>query len=152
MAKAADGNAVDLEKIPKASKAGKAALQAFSTAANMATSVLIAKGIDLAATAIDNYIHRADYAKEAIDSLKSEYDNGTSQLASLNAELETTAQRISELENKGHLSFTQQAELDKLKEQNMELERNILLQNEKNKIIAEKAVSKYRAKQDWKVK
>ena len=148
MAKAADGKAVDLEKIPKASKAGKAALQAFSTAANIAAFALIAKGIDLIANEVDNYIHRVEYAKEAIDSLESEYDNGASQLASMNAELETTTQRIGELENKGHLSFTEQTELDKLKEQNMELERNILLQNEKNKIIAEKAVSKYRAKQD----
>ena len=84
----------------------------------------MAKGIDLVATAIDNYIHCAEYAKEAIDNIKVEYNNGTSQLASMNAELETTAQRISELENKGHLSFTEQAELDKLKEQNVELERN----------------------------
>lgn len=69
--------------------------------------------------------------KEYIEQLKEtsqEVKDISSNIKSLNSELEATKQRIEELENKGPLSVTEDEELDKLREQNAELERQIQLE------------------------
>jgi DNA repair exonuclease SbcCD ATPase subunit len=68
-----------------------------------------------------------DYVEELKDTSE-ELDNIRSNIESLNSELETTKSRIEELESKGPLTLTEQEELDKLKEQNAELERQIRLE------------------------
>lgn len=68
-----------------------------------------------------------DYVEELKDTSE-ELDNIRSNIESLNSELETTKNRIEELESKGPLTLTEQEELDKLKEQNAELERQIRLE------------------------
>lgn len=82
--------------------------------------------ISLVATAIYK-IHDAltltvDEANEARENASNELQQAQSDLGSINSELETTKQRIEELESKDALSFTEQSELDKLKEQNKLLE------------------------------
>lgn len=69
----------------------------------------------------DNYIKKLE---EETKNLKEIQNN----LKDLNDELETTKSRIEELENKGPLTLTEQEELDKLREQNAELERQIQLE------------------------
>lgn len=56
---------------------------------------------------------------------KQEYDNVTTEIKSLNDELKTTKDRIEELQNKDVLTIVEQEELDKLKETNDELEREL---------------------------
>lgn len=74
----------------------------------------------------ENYIKKLE---EETESLK----NIQSNLQSVNKELETTKNRIEELQSKGTLSFVEEEELNRLKEQTAELERQeeILLSQEK---------------------
>ena len=81
----------------------------------------------------ENFVEKLD---EETDSLKSVQ----SELQSVQSELETTRDRIEELESKGSLSFVEEEELNRLKQQTAELERQeeILLAQEqraKNKQI-----------------
>ena len=77
--------------------------------------------------------------EDAVDSVKdaqSEYSESTSQLQSLNTELDNTKARVNELNSMDSLSITDQAELNRLQLQTKELERQIELQkrlNEDNK-------------------
>lgn len=54
---------------------------------------------------------------------QSEYASTISEIQSLNSEIDTTSSKISELEARGPLTITQKSELDQLKLQNAELER-----------------------------
>ena len=78
-----------------------------------------------------------DNTREKLADLKSECDSITSNIKSVNGEIETTKQRIAELESKGTLTFTEKEELDNLVKQNNELQRTIdllkLKQNENQK-------------------
>lgn len=68
-----------------------------------------------------NFIKKLEEETENLKNIRSNLD-------SLNSELETTKSRIEELESKGPLTLTEQEELNKLKEQNAELERQIQLE------------------------
>lgn len=63
--------------------------------------------------------------EEKLANLKSEYSSFDSELNSLNSELKTTTDRMSELENKDSLTFTEQEEYDNLVKTNNELQRTI---------------------------
>ena len=77
--------------------------------------------------------------EDAVDSVKdaqSAYSESSSQLQSLNTELDNTKARVNELNSMDSLSITDQAELNRLQLQTKELERQIQLQkrlNEDNK-------------------
>lgn len=68
-----------------------------------------------------------DYVEQLKDT-SAEIKTLQSNIESLNSELNTTKSRIEELESKGPLTLTEQEELNKLKEQNAELERQIQLE------------------------
>lgn len=67
-----------------------------------------------------------------LDDAKSSYNDTASQIETLNSKLTDTQSKISELEGYDKLSFTDQQELDKLKTQNDELQREIDLQKKIN--------------------
>ena len=96
----------------------------------------------------DNYIKKLE---EESKNLKEIQEN----LKDLNSELETTKQRIEELESKGPLTLTEQEELDKLKEQNAELERQIKLEEAREERArnkqAKEAVGAFKTDEDFKV-
>lgn len=129
-----------LEQQTLGAKAATAATKVLSTAGNMLLMWGISEVIGAAVTSIDNYIHRVEKANETIDNARSEYENSKSEIESTNTELEETKQKISELESKGVLSFTDEAELDKLKQQNNELEKTIMLQEKKKENEAKQVV------------
>lgn len=64
----------------------------------------------------ENHLERLEEETEKLKNIQSE-------LKSVSDELETTRDRIDELNSKGTLSFVEQEELDRLKEQTIELER-----------------------------
>lgn len=76
----------------------------------------------------DKIITTTDELKEELDDLNSEISEMKSDLDSLNSELETTQDRMEELLSMDSLSFTEQEELENLRLQNAELERQIKLQ------------------------
>lgn len=103
----------------------KAALSSLWTAlgpvgiAILATTAAIAAfavAFDLATTSHKEYLEQLDESSEKLQDIQSE-------IQSVNDELKTTKNRIEELENKGTLSFTEQDELNRLRQQNNELER-----------------------------
>ena len=63
--------------------------------------------------------------EENLRKLKSEYSDIKSELDSLKDEFDTTKEKITELQSKGKLSFTEKEELDRLKAQNNEIQRSI---------------------------
>ena len=125
-----------------ASKTASLGMKALSLAANMFVIGLISKGIDLASEAISNYIHRVERANEAIDESRSSYEESVSSIDSMNSELQTTQDKINDLQSKGTLSFTDAEELENLKKQNDELERSIDLEEKKKQNSATSTVSK----------
>ena len=79
--------------------------------------------------------------REKLEESKKEYQNIASEIKSVNDELSTTNKRISELESKDKLTFTEADELENLRKQSTELQRqNDLL--EAQAIIQRKKVNK----------
>lgn len=116
-----------LEQMTIGAKAANIALEGLKMAANMIAGMLIAEGIQLAVTAIDNYIHRVEKANEAMDEAVSEYDSAKTALKDTTSQLEEQNKRIDELNKKDKLTYVEQEELDKLKEatRQLELQKNI---------------------------
>lgn len=112
-----------LDQVSLGAKVGEIALKGLSMAGNMLASWAITAVIQLVVTAFDNFIHRVEIAKKALSDTKSNFDSIKSEFNDLNAELETNAERIKELENLPKLSIIEQDELNTLKEINKELER-----------------------------
>lgn len=109
------------------SSLGSEIIGIFTRAAGAITAVTAWIGaISLVATAIykiyDALVLTVDEANEAREDASNELQQAQSDLDSINSELETTKQRIEELEGKDALSFTEQEELENLKEQNRLLE------------------------------
>ena len=84
--------------------------------------------IALVVKGIDNATVTAEEAKEKLEDLNTEINSLTSDLDSLNSKLETIQERMEELLSKDTLSFVEQEELNNLKLQNEQLERQIELQ------------------------
>ncbi len=87
-----------------AAKAHSAALKAVSMASNMILFIIIAKGIQLAATAIDNYIHRVEKARERTDELLDEFKDMNNTLADHRQVVADLADRYDELSKGVNLS------------------------------------------------
>ena len=75
---------------------------------------------------------------EELDDLRSELESTKSEIESLNSELETTRDKIAELEARPSLSLTDQDELKRLKQQNVERERQLKIQEALAKSTEEK--------------
>lgn len=116
-----------LEQMTIGAKAANIALEGLKMAANMIVGMLIAEGIQLAITAIDNWIHRVEKANDAMDEAVSEYDSAKTALKDTTSQLEEQNKRIDELNKKDKLTYVEQEELDKLKEatRQLELQKNI---------------------------
>ena len=97
----------------------------LATPMGMATAAAI--GIFAIVKLVDHFTVSVDESREALVRLKEEYNENESELASLNSELQTTADRIAELQEQDTLTFTEAEELENLKLQNAELEREIAL-------------------------
>lgn len=103
-----------------------------TTALNAALSMGIGLLINLVIEGIDRAIHRTEY-------LVDDWNEAKDKVEELNSELETTRDRIDELQSKGSLSFVEQSELNELKKANEELERNLRLQKEAEEIAGKEA-------------
>lgn len=122
----------------KASTIGmKVATTALNTAImtiGTALAQLVIQGI---VKLYDSFANAADNARQKLEDLKAEYDDNASKLKEYNSELETTRLRMHELLNMDSLSYTEQEELGKLRQSNYELEREISLLEQKQKLLKE---------------
>lgn len=90
--------------------------------------IAIAVALGIAMGKIADRVYSAEkYAKKALDKSAEKVDDVRSEVESLNSELKTTQDRIDELNAKEHLTLVEQEELNRLKETNEELEREIRL-------------------------
>ncbi len=106
--------------------------------------VILAIGAIAGGIAIFNHFHKTtEELQEELNELKSGLQDIQTELESVGSELETTQDRMAELLALPSLSFIEQEELDRLKEQNEELERRERLlkaeEEREKKRVAEKA-------------
>ena len=136
-----------LEQMTIGAKAASVVLKALSIAGNMVAMWAITKGIELAVTAIDNYIHRVEKANETMSEAVSEYDSAKTALKDTTSQLEEQNKRIDELNKKDKLTYVEQEELDKLKEatRQLELQKNIEEKEKANSAreVADKTVTAF---------
>lgn len=104
--------------------------------------------LTLGAKAINGYIHKFENAVSKAEDSKAAFESTQSELNSMNAELETTTQRISELQalkDAGTITLAEESELETLKLQNEELQRQISLKqqlaNEQGQTSVDDAIS-----------
>lgn len=108
-----------------AHKVGTVAIKAFNialtTAARAVAFLLATKFIEWIANVVQKNRELNRTMEESIEV----FETLGSEIESINKELETTKDRIDELNGKENLSFTEQEELERLKEQNAELDREL---------------------------
>ena len=113
----------------KMSEAATLRLKVETVALNMALNMAIMAGITAAIWAMgkayDAAVNRVKNLREAAEDSAQTYEDLKSDIENINDEMKTTSDRIDELNGKDHLSFVEQEELQKLKETNEELERQL---------------------------
>lgn len=102
---------------------GKAAL-------SMGIDMLIGMALNAGLKAIDNYIHRVEYAKEAMQTSFGDLSTASSDLTGTQTELDSINAQISELQGKGNLTFVEQQQLSQLRETRAELEKTKVAQQQ----------------------
>ncbi|MBR2890973.1 MAG: phage tail tape measure protein [Bacilli bacterium] len=93
---------------------------AAAMAANPIGAILVA--VTALVSGLKYLCEEADRAQERFENLQQEFQDAKQKVEETNDELKTTKDRIKELKTKGSLTFTEQAELDKLENANKKLE------------------------------
>lgn len=119
------GEAVSFEVLGVSIKKAAAALWAFLTTNPVGWAILAAGAIAATVAILDHFTVSLEESKEQLKELKTECNNIESDLSSMNNELQTTVDRMKELEDKDTLTFTEKEEYDNLKKTNKELQRKI---------------------------
>lgn len=123
-------NAIQFLATGAAAETGAAEIATFSAALYTLLPIigLVVVGIYAVVKVIQALYVSADEAREKIQKATEAYEEQTSALESLNSELKTTKDRIDELNSQDSLTIVEQEELEKLKQQEASLERQIKLQ------------------------
>lgn len=133
-----------------AAKAGKVALQLLASAGSMIAGILIGEAISGVIKLIDNQIHAAEKAQEAMEDSMAAYEKSKEELKNVNKELESNEKRIDELLAKDYLTYTEESELQRLKDVNEQLliQRALLEETTENGLTQtiEKTVDAYNKK------
>lgn len=136
-----DDLAYSFDRATLSAKAGQIAMKGLSIAGNMLAGMAIGVAINLAVKAIDHYVNRVKYAREALADANAEYKNTVSEIESINTELDSLAEKMHALEE-GGITFAEQEEYDRLKDSTAELERQLALKETMAKLEAREAASK----------
>lgn len=126
-----------MQKTTLASKAAAAGMGLLNAAMTGLVVAVASWAIGELIQAFDNWIHKQDVAAEKVQQFANEFESLQTELQSLQSELDGVNQRIEELKSKGTLTFAEADELQRLREQNAELQRSIELK----KILAEQSAS-----------
>lgn len=117
-------------------------LQMLTTAAQAAAIWAITEGFRLVVNAVQDYVNRAEIAKEKMENSKKAYQDTTDEIKSLNDELEQNKERMAEINSQDVITYTDQQELNKLETANTRLERQIELKEHLAEIEARDAANK----------
>ena len=131
----------NLDRSTLSAKAGQIAMKGLSIAGNMLAGMAVGVAINLAVKAIDHYVNRVKYAREALADANAEYKNTVSEIENINTELDSLAEKMHALET-GGITFAEQEEYDRLKDSTAELERQLAIKQTMAKLEAREAASK----------
>lgn len=125
-AKQADRSGDLLQQYTDYMKLGASAAKKFGAAiksigANMAIMAAINLVTTVAYKVWDHFAHAAENAKKEMDEAVAAYEENKSELDSINKELEKNKKLIEELSSKENLTYTEEAELQKLIDINEQL-------------------------------
>lgn len=118
------------------SGAGKVMKIFAATAINAFASVVVAKAIGEIIEAYDNWVHRIDNAKDAMEQSKESYGEVSDELDELRKQAHEAQAKMAQMERTGLINDD---EYKKLQETNAELEREIKLLEARQKIAATEA-------------
>lgn len=122
------------QKMTVKMKLAEVGMKALSIAGNMLLFMGISMAISGVIKGIDYLIHREEKLQEALDESISALESTTSEIENLEEQVKTCAERIAELQklkDAGTISLADEEELNNLKEENKELERQIALLQDK---------------------
>lgn len=97
MAASANGMVVNLEQIPKVSKAGQVALKGLAMAGNIVAGILAGFVISKAVEVLDNCIHRVENAKNALDEFNSSVKEQQKDISSQESWISENGKQFEEL-------------------------------------------------------
>ena len=123
-------------------KAGAIALKALTTVASMAAMAIAGMIVSKVIQSIDNYIHRVERAKEALESSVSAFESVQSEIKSLEDQLADVNEQIETINNLDGAQVAKDGELQKLQDQHDMLESNLILFQEQARVAAEDAAEK----------
>lgn len=128
-------NAVQFIVTGAAAGTGAAGVASFSAAISALLPVVAVAAVAIYAIVkiISAIIVTEEEAREKIQEATDAYEEQKSALESLNDELKTTKERIEELNEQDTLTVVEQEELEKLKQQEISLERQVQLQEQLTK-------------------
>lgn len=130
-----DALTLAMNKSSLAAKAASISMKALSIVGNMIAMWAISKGIELAAKAIDNYVHRVEKAREALAESQSTYEATTREVETLTKQLDECDKKIKELENtKGITNLVDDSEYNKLRSTYDTLADMLLIKKEQQRI------------------
>lgn len=89
-----DDLACSFDRITLSAKAGQIAMKGLSIAGNLLAGMAIGAAINFAVKAIDHYVNRVKYAREALADANAEYKNTVSEIESINTELDSLAEKM----------------------------------------------------------
>lgn len=126
-----------------------------ATAAWLATSpvgwcILAGTAVFSLVKIVDALTVSLDEATNALEDAQNNYDTAKSQVESYSSQIKDLTDRINELQklaDNGTISVTEQEELDSLKAQNEELDRNIRLQEEKQRLAQQYETARLQAQE-----
>lgn len=101
--------------------------------------VLVATAVTAGVMAWQKYKQAQEEAAQALSDSLQEYEDAENSVKSLETQLKDCANKIKELQalaNNGTITLTDQEELDRLKETNSELERQLAVEKERRKLAA----------------
>lgn len=110
-------------------------LQMLTTFGQMAVIWAVSEGIKLVVNAVQDYINRADIAKQKMEESVKTYQSTTDEVKTLNEELDENNKRIAEINGQDVITYTDQQELTKLETANKKLERQIELGTERIRLL-----------------
>lgn len=127
--------AISMEAIEAATTQATTAMQIFNTLKAAAGNLIVSAIISLASWGLQEWaktLPTVENLSQKLTDIKNDLNSLESEASSLNEELETTKQKIAELEGKESLSLVEENELKQLKQTNAELSAQLAL----NKAIA----------------
>lgn len=130
-----------IQKGSLASKAASLATGLFAGAVVSLTSAAISFGLQKLWETWDNWTHRQEIAAQNTEKFRDELKALQDELQSLESELEKTQKRITELEALDAPTVAETDELNKLREQNAELEKTIELKRTLETFTSQKAAN-----------